>query len=825
MSELGLHFGVAARSLRRNLRFSVTAAATLALGIGGISALFSVVGKILLEPLPYADPSRLVQLITTSEVGDERLSAIPKYLFWRDKTSSFEAMAASDTDGPDVNFALPYRRVAVRAGRVSADYFQVLGAKLGMGRGFSEAEDSPGGPKAVVVSDAMWRRYLGASAIAASMEVVLDNIEYRVVGVLAPDAHLEIPAEVWLPLCADRRSTDHIGRVRVIARLKDSVSLKDANKEVSATLLPFQIKYPPTSQAGAPVLFGEVFRAIPLRDAVVGDVRDALYILMGAGAFLLAISCVNTATLLSARATRRTREMAIRLAAGALPRHVLSQVLAEAVLLSSASAVGGIALGYGLVRSLLALAPANLPRIGANGAAISLDWRVFLFTLAGSICAGIVCALLPALTASRTDINVLIKDSTSQSGMSFRRDRWRSHLMTVQVCLSLVLLVGAGLLIRTFFSQRVTDYGFDPNNVVTLEMSLSGPRFEQTTQVAQLAGHLEQEMRRVPSVVSLAATSALPLTPGMPMPFTILKNDHSMLGPYDGTVTWRSVSPQYFDVFRIPLLRGRMFTDGDNPHSPQVAIINRSMARRYWPAANADPIGEFITIGDGLRPGIAQPPIQLVGQVPDVREAGLRPEPSIYVPVAQVSDWMNARNNRLRPIVWVIRIDGIHPSPVAMLQKELGDVSGGQPVGKPRSMRDVIGAAGARNRFYMLMLAAFAGMGLILTVTGLYGLMSYAVEQRMSELAVRTALGASPHDIQLLVVMQALRLTALGAAIGLPLSIALGKITVSSIFGVQSWHPAILGVVALLLCAVSALAAYLPSVRASRVNPASALRS
>jgi putative ABC transport system permease protein len=326
-------------------------------------------------------------------------------------------------------------------------------------------------------------------------------------------------------------------------------------------------------------------------------------------------------------------------------------------------------------------------------------------------------------------------------------------------------------------------------------------------------------------VAAIATTCALPLIPGLPMPFTIEKNDHSLVGRYDGTATWRSISTQYFKVFQIRLLRGRIFTDEDNENAAGVVLINRAMLKEYWRDLEANPIGEFLSIGKGMEPGGGDAPRQIVGVVADVRDAGLDREPSMYVPVAQVSGWMSARNNRYLPLIWTMRTDGSQPSPAVTVQQELASMSGGQVLGRMRTMHEVIAASSARTQFYMTLLTVFAGIALVLTAVGLYGLMTYTVQHRSRELAIRSALGATPLDIQEMVAMQAVRLTLWGTAAGIPLALALGRVTISLILDVQTWDPVLLLLVALLLCGVSLLAAYVPSLRASRVDPASALRS
>jgi predicted permease len=815
----------AARKLWRNPAFTLTAFATLSLGIGSVSALFSVVDKVLLEPLPYPDPQRLVQLITTSEVGEQWLASIPQYIFWHDTTTSFESMAASDGDGPEVILTQNSNPKALKAARVSADYFHVFGAKLATGRTFSAREDSPGGPKVAVISDSLRQSCVASDETPVGRAILLDGVPYTVVGVLAPGVHLESSAEIWLPLCADPHSVDHIPRVRVVGRLRAKVSFENAQKEVSSGLEAFLRKYPPDSPSGAPMLFKEEYTARPLRDAVVGDVRPALYLLMGAVGFVLAISCANTATLLLASVGRRTREIAVRMAVGAGRKQLLFHLLAESILLSLASGAGGLGLGYLGVRLLLAISPADLPRIGANGSAIALDWRVYLFTLLVSVLVGILCAFIPAIRVCRTDVGTLVKDSALQSGMNFRRNRWRAALMVVEVSFALVLLMGAGLLIRTFVAKRAISRGFDEQNVLTVAMSLDNPQFDHTTQVAQLIRYVERRFKAAPGVSAIATTCALPLLPGVPMPFTIIRNEHSLLGRYDGTATWRSVSPQYFKVFQIRLLRGRMFTDEDDEKAPGVALINRAMMKEFWQEIDANPIGHFISIGQGVEPGTGDEPRQIVGVVVDVRDAGLDRDPSMYVPAAQVADSMNARNNRLFPIMWAIRTDGTRPAPVLRVEQELTSLGGGQPLDRPRTMHEVIAASSARTQFYMIVLSVFAGVALALTSAGLYGLMAYSVQQRRRELAIRMALGATLHDVQGMVVLQSLQLTLWGILAGIPAALALARVTISLIFGTATWDPLLLGVVALLLCAVSLLAGYVPSMRACRVDPAATLSS
>ncbi len=807
----------AARKLRRTPGFALTAIVALALGIGANTAIFSVVDKVLLEPLPYPDPDRLVQLMSTSALGDQPVVSIPKYVIWRDLTGVFQYIAAYDIGGPAVTLTSGQYPEAIRASRVSADYFRLFGARLEIGRTFSAQEDRPGGARVALISHRLWRARFHGDPMLVGRNVSLETEPYKIIGVIAPDFIMESPADVWLPLQADPSSADHIGRVRVAARLAPDITLEMAQDKMVKTVGTFSIRFPWT------LLFGESFTAIPLRDAIVGDVRHALLLLIGAVGLVLLISCANVANLLLARAARRAREIAIRTALGAARARIVRELLAESLVLSLGGGVLGLISGYLGVRELLAISPVDIPRIGANGASLALDWRIFGFTLLVSILTGVLFGLFPALDASRADITTLMNESASQSGMGFRRNRGRSALVVTEMALALVLLAGAGLLIRAFVAMRTSHRGFDEQNVLTVRMSLAGPQFEATAHVAEFIRRVRQRLGAIPGVAASASTCALPLEPSVMMPFTINGHDQSMVGRFHGAASWRSVSPGYFEVFRIRLLRGRLFTEADGERAAGVVLINRIMLKRYWPEIDANPIGEFITIGKDVGAGLEEPPRQVIGVVADVQDAGLSRAPMMYVPAAQVGDGMNARNNRLMPITWVVRTSG-GTGPAAALQRELREVSGGLPLEPIRTMHQVVAASSARTEFYIMLMIPFAVIALLLAAVGLYGLMAYSVEQRTQEIGVRMALGAGPEDVRFMVVLQGMRLAFLGILIGIPAALALTRVMVGMIFGIPTWDPAVFAAVALLLSAVALFATYAPAVRATRIDPMDALR-
>jgi len=567
---------------------------------------------------------------------------------------------------------------------------------------------------------------------------------------------------------------------------------------------------------------GATFTAIPLRDSVIGDVRFGLLLLFGAVALVLLISCANVANLLLARATIRRREMAIRSALGAGRSRLIWQLLTESLLLSLGGAVLGLALGYLGVRALLAMNPGDIPRIGEHGTGVSLDWRVLVFTFAAAMLTGILFGLVPALNASGSDINNTLRESGSRAGSGMRHNKTRSILVITEMALALILLVGAVLLIRTFGALRSVDPGFDARNVLTMEMSLAGARFEKAAAVDQLERDGRQRIESLPGVTSAALTCCLPLEGGFGLPFTI-EGQPPKEGPnVDGA--WISVSPRYFDVFRIPIVKGRVFADRDNGAGPRVVIVNEEFARKFFPRGDA--LGSRITIGKGVGPEFDEPPREIVGIVGDVRQGSLDqpPAPTMYVPTAQVNDGVVALNNRIGAAEWLVRTRLQPFSLSADIQRELREASGGLPVAHIRSMQQVVGESTARNDFNMTLLTIFAGVALLLAAIGVYGLMAYSVQQRTQEIGVRMALGASPHQVRRMVVIQGMKLALVGVILGVGSSLALARLMSSMLYGVKSWDPVTIILVTILLSSVTLLAAYFPAKRASRVDPMVALR-
>jgi len=807
----------AARGLRRNAGFTVTAIAALSLGIAANTAIFSVVDKVLLEPLPYPDPDRIVQLISTSPLGDQTVVSIPKYRIWREHAKMFEPIAAYDLAGPAVNLTESDTPQPLETARVTADYFRLFGADVVAGSAFSPEDDKPGAHCTAVISSRLWRERFKGRPTVAGGSISLDHAPCKVTGVLAPGFRAEKPVDIWLPLKADLSADDHMNRVRVAARLKPGVTLDMAKEDAAKAMQWFILAYP-----YAPRLFLESSTAKPLRDAIAGDVRPALFLLTGAVGFVLLIACANVSSLVMARTARRASEIAMRAALGANRRRLFRELMTENMLIAGVSSVAGLILGIAGVRGLLALGPPDLPRIGANSSAIALDWKVFLFTALLSILSGALFGVFPALGASRANVASLVNDTQIQSGMGFRRGGRRALLVISEVALALILLMGAGLLIRTFVAARSIDRGFDERHVLTIEMPLSGPQFERTDAVSELIARARIQLKQVDGLQDVATTSSLPLEPALSMPFTIIGHDQTMVGKYHGAADWRSVSPEYFAALQIRLLRGRLFTDEDNQKSAPVILINRMMMRRYWPEIDANPIGQFMVAGKDVSAAFDDMPRQIVGIVDDVREAGMNREPMMYVPVAQLSDRMTAWVNRVLPLTWVVRTSDNLVSK-AMVEHELRQIIG-RPLGRLRTMHEVVAASSARGEFYALLLTVFGGVALLLAAVGIYGVMAYSVEQRRSEIGLRMALGATPANIRNMVVWHGMRLVLIGAAIGIPAALALTRVLVHLIYGIETWDPAVMASVAAVLMVVALAAAYLPSSRATDVSPCEALR-
>jgi putative ABC transport system permease protein len=802
------------RMLIANPAFTLTAIAALALGIGANTAIFTVVNTVLLKPLGYPDPDRIVQLMNITPNGNWPGASPTKFNNWRMQTRVLDDVAAYDFGGPGFNLTgtIPER---IHGIHVSEAYFRLFGAPIVLGRTFTPQEDSPNGGKVVVISYGLWQRKFGGNPNVIGSTLSLGNEPYTILGVVGPSFETDTEADIWLPFQIDPNSTNQGHYFSAAARLKSGITLTQANAQLKLAYDEFHRRWP---LADAKSSFG----VEPLRDIIVSGARSSLFVLLGAVGFVLLIACANVANLLLVRAAGRKREFAIRAAMGAGRMRIVRQLLTESIVLSLTGGILGLILGYAGVRALLAVSPADLPRIGENGASVTLDWRILLFTLGVSLVTGVLFGLFPAIGASRPDLNTTLKESSNRSGTGFRQSKARSLLVISEVSLALVLLIGAALLIRTFVALRHVNPGFDSRNVLTLQMSLTGDRFEKTAAVAQLTLEGRQRLNAIPGVEVSASTCCLPLEGGFGLPFDIVGRAHGK-DPNTGGAGWMNTSPGYFAAFHIPL-RGRDFTDRDDGAAPGVVIINETMAKKYWPTE--DPVGQQIVIGKGVGPQFDEPARQIIGVAGDIRDGGLNRDPRelMIVPQAQVTDGMTALNAGIGPVAWLVRTHGDPHQYISAISEQLRQASGGFPVAQVRPMTEVVSHSTAREDFNMLLLSIFGASALALAAIGIYGLMAYSVQQRTQEMGIRMALGADRSSIRSLVVWHGMRLAIVGVVIGIGAAFGLTRFIASFLFGVRSWDPLVFVAVPVLLSGVALLAVWLPATRAARLDPQQALR-
>jgi putative ABC transport system permease protein len=803
------------RQLRRSPGFTIAAVAALALGIGANTAIFSVVNTVLLKPLTYPDADRMVDFLAHTTGLANNLHNIPEFHFFERQTKIFKEVVAYDNAGPGYNLT-GGRPEQVHGIHVTEAYFRVYGAPVALGRTFTPQEDSPHGGKVVVLSYGLWQRRFGGDQAIVGTSLSLGNEPYTIVGVIGKDFVPDPQADLWLPFQFEPVSNDMNLFFEVTGLLQPGVTVAQANAQLRAAGPEYHREFPNTD-------WRPYFTVGPLRDSIIGDARNSLLMMLGAVGLVLLIACANVANLLLVRATVRKREFAIRSALGAGRARIVRQLLTESVLLSLAGGILGMALGVLGMRALLAVSPAGLPRIGENGSAIGMDWRVLGFTLGVSLLTGILFGLFPAFSASRSDLNSTLKESGSRSGTGLGEGKVRSLMVVGEISLAMVLLIGAALLIRTYIALHEVGPGFDAHNVLTMEMSLNGQRYQNTAGVTQLLRDGRERLNALPGVERAVAAYWLPIDVEDGMGFQIV--GRPVKKDCCGS-QWMSITPGYLSLFRIPVLRGRDFTENDKAGAPGVALINEALARQLWP--NEDPIGQHIMCGQGIGPEFdTEPERQIIGIVADSHNSGLgKPaDPMMMVPIAQVPDGYAAAYSNIQPLFWLVRTRGDPHLSIPAITEQLRIASAGFPVAHIRTMDEVMGRSTARQSFNMLLLSIFGAVALLLAAIGIYGLMAYSVAQRQQEMGIRMALGADRDAIRKMVVWHGMRLALIGVCAGMIASLGLTRLIASFLFSVKPWDPSVFIAVPLILSAVALVAVWLPAARASRVDPMQALRT
>ena len=782
------------RMLIRHRAVTAIAIVTLALGIGANTAIFTVVNAVLLRPLPYQEPERLVSFRSNQSVLD-----VVDIKAWSQSFSSIGGNAQQSLDYTGGSEPLQWI-----AGLVTGDFFRTLGANPLMGRVITAEDDKPGGPFVIVLGYSLWQRQFGGDAGVLGKTVMLSGSGYTVVGVMpadfgAPRGETEAwaPVHVVYPLAAAYRGVHFL---QSYARLKPGVTLAQAQSEMVALDKRLAEAFPAENKRRQTVL-------IPLHERIVGSVKPALLVLFGAVGLVLLIACVNFANLLLARAASRGQELVVRVALGASGRRLTRQMLTESVLIALLGGLAGVALANWGVDLLLALKPANLPRLDS----ISVDGRALLFTLGISLLTGIIFGLAPAWQATRVNVSDALKEG-GRSEAGGTKHRLRSALVAIEIALALVLLVGAGLLIKSFWRLRNVQPGFNPDNLMTMRIELPESRYQHLPEQAQYRRALMEEVNSLPGARA-ALVSELPMS-GESLTHDFLVEGQQLAAGDEPDVQTRSVEGEYFHIMRIPLLSGRDFTPQDNENAAAVGIINQSLARRFFREDN--PLGKRVRWARDEQVNW----ITIIGVVGDVKHFGLdeSEEPALYTPYTQSGRawkrWMNL----------AVRTEGAPAELSQGIKGRVWKVDGRIPLTRARTMNEVMGASFEARRFNMLLLGLFAAVALTLAAVGIYGVMSYAVTQRTREIGLRIALGARPRDVVGLVVWRGMILTLIGAGAGVALSLGMTRLMSGMLFDVGAKDPLTLTCVSLLLIVVALLACYIPARRAANVDPMLALR-
>ena len=810
------------RMFAQSPAFTLAAVAALMLGIGANTAIFSVVNAVLLKPVAMPDPDRVVVFINTSPRGPGGPAASPaKFAHYRQQTDIVQDVSAFNTGV--MNYTGGTFPEQLKSGRVSADFLKLVGAPFRLGRNFTADEDLPQGPKVAIISRSLWETRFSADPNIVGKAVSLGNEPYTIVGVLNTFDFREYgpTPQVWTLFQFDPNSADQGHYFQVMARLKPGVTVEQAYARMQTSANNYREKFPKAIGPNAG------FGVLTVQQALVrGDVKSSLFVYLGAVALVLLIACANVANLLLVRATGRRREIAIRAAIGGSRGRIIRQLLTESVVLSLAGGILGLFVGWAGIRALLSINTAGLPRVGDAGDMVGLDWRVVGFTVAVALLTGIIFGLIPALQSSKTDLTTTLKESSGRSGTGFKQNKIRSVLVVVEVALALVLLIGSALLIRTAMALGRVDPGFDTHNVLTLKMSLKGAQFEKAEAVEQLVRNGVERLKRIPGVVEASATCCVPLQGGYGLPFRIVGRPLAAdsQGPFHGGGGWMTVSPGYFEVFKIPVKKGRTFNDRDTGASTPVVIINEAMAKQYWP--KEDPLADKLLIGKGvMREFAAETDRQIVGIVADIRSQGLDsdPQPQMWIPQAQVPDLANALNVSLTPISWIVRTQVPPQSLSTTIQESLRETTG-LPVTDVESMDAIVSTSVSRQRFNMWVMSVFGGCALLLAAIGIYGLMAYSVEQRTQEIGIRMALGAQASQVRRMVITQGMALALVGVVVGLAGAFALARLITSFLCGVTAKDPAVFTAVPIVLAVIAFFAVWLPARRASKVDPLIALR-
>ena len=799
-----LRYGI--RTLRKNGGFALVAILTLALGIGANTAIFSVVNAVVLRPLPYPHPDEMVQVNLVWRGGGVNDSlTVPEFEFYRDHASAFKAIAGF-RGGGDLEIKRRGATEWIRQLRVTDGFFQVLGVSPELGRGILREETRPSSVRTAVLSDDLWRKAFGADPAVIGQQFEAGGDSYTIVGVMPPDfTFVGQPADVFTSLELGSSIEDTGMNTGVIARLKPRMSLAAAQGNMAVVFQAArQRKMVQSGEQGTQLVNYQTW--------LLGDLRPSLFMLLGAAGLLLLIACANVASLIMARTSSRQREVSIRLALGAARLQLLRQFLAESLLIALVGGAAGLVAAAWTLKTLVVSIPWSVP----SEVHIGLDGRVLAFALLVAVATSLVFALTSYWQTSKSDLNVSLKEGGTHGGRSTVRSRSRNVLVTGEVALSLMLLIGAGLLIESLYRLRQQKLGFDPAHVYTMTTPFAREASAAPSQVWTFEQQVLERLRVLPGVTSAAVVSKLPLTGPNNLPTEHEGHPKDSIGGME----YRAVSRDYFRAMHIPVLQGRGFGETDTASSTPVVIVSETVAKAWWHGKS--PIGDHVVVGeyeDRQIPEILEPPREVVGVVPDVKNLAideLQPT-TVYVPASQLSKASFGSTS------WVVRVRGNVNVGAAMRAAVLA-VDPDQRVLNLESMSDIVAQSVAHPSFNALLMALFAALALALTSVGIYGVLSFHVSRRTQEIGIRMALGAKRSNVVLMVVGEGATLAAAGIAIGLALAVILSRFLSSLLSGVQATDPMVYASVAVVLFGVALLASYVPARRAAKVDPLVALR-
>jgi putative ABC transport system permease protein len=805
-----LKYGI--RVLRKSPGFAIVAVVVLALGIGANTAIFSVVNAVLIRPLPFHDPDRIVGVWHVpppkSFPGMTRFSvSAANYVDWQRQNTVFQNMAIYSSKSLDITGG--DKPEHVRAVRVSGDFFNVLGVKPILGRTFLPDEDQLGHHQEAVLTYSFWQSRFGADRSIVGRQIMLNNEPYTVIGVMGPKiTYPDWNQKLWLPMAWTPKEAAVRGEHHslVIARLKPEVTIKQAQAEMSAISDRLAHQYPDDDKDWGALV-------VPLREDIVGDVRPALLVLLGAVAFVLLIACANVANLLLARALARTKEIAIRTALGASRARLIQQLLFETIILALVGGLAGLVVAHFGVELIVKFLGDQIP----TSMSIGLDGMVLSFTLVLSILTGIVAGLVPAWRLSKANVNETLKQGMGRAGDS-GGNRTRTILVICEVSLALMLLAGAGLMIRSLWNLRNSNAGFDPHNVLSMTLPVPENRFRSVEEEINYWNQLLARIKAVPGVEAAGTVDDLPTQGGSHQPIAIEGRPAQSLAEQP-EVDVRIASTGYLRTMGIPILRGRDFNESDAPNSPAVILVSDSMAKRFWP--NEDPIGKRLTLS--FFPGVVR---EIVGVVGDVKMDGLtqvEPSSALYMPLEQFkmpasADWHSFG------LDLVVRTTTPPEMVASAVTGAIHELSPEQAVLQVMTMNQFLSASILPQRFNMLLLVTFAGLALLLAAMGIYSVLSYAVRRRVREIGIRLALGAQIRDVLRLVIFDGMKPALIGVAIGVAGALIAGRVMANLVFGVKTSDPATFTAVSALLAAVALVATILPAYRATKVDPMKTLR-